>query len=185
MSNCGCNIDAVIDAAKKKNESRVVNIQLLYLDLEVCEPCQETDNSLDTALAEVSELLEKSGHAINLEKIHIDSEEKAIIHKFLSSPTIRINGQDIQLNYKEDHCSTCSSLTEEASVDCRTWVYDGEEYQAPPKQMIIDSILKYVYSNEKQDLTKHSSYQLPDNLKVFFESQTNDKSSCCSNNSEC
>ncbi len=140
MSHCGCNVVEAIETAKNKSQLKNINIQLLYLDLDVCEPCQATDSNLTIALDDVSELLEKTGYRINLEKIHIDTEQSAIQYQFLSSPTIRVNGHDIQLDYKEDHCSTCSSLTNESSIDCRTWVYEGKEYHAPPKEMIIDSV---------------------------------------------
>ena len=58
-------------------------------------------------------------------------------------------------------------------VDCRVWVYKGKEYNAPPKAMIIDSILREVYSDKKAQLNDKDDrepYQLPENLQQFFES---------------
>lgn len=185
MSQCQCNIDDAIEAARNKNQSKQIDIQLLYLDLDVCEPCQATESNLELALDEVSQLLEKSGHHIKLEKIHIDSEQSAIQNRFLSSPTIRVNGQDIQLDYREDHCSTCSSLTNESSIDCRTWVYQGQEYHAPPREMIIESVLRSVYSDTGHASDEENSYLLPENLKNFFANKKEISSSCCAAGTSC
>jgi len=71
-------------------------IDFLYLDLSVCTRCQGTDQSLEDALAEVSGLLGAAGAEVIVNKINVTSEELAIQHRFVSSPTIRVNGRDIQ-----------------------------------------------------------------------------------------
>src|SRR5690554_6535002 len=76
-------------------------IDFLYLDLTVCERCQSTENSLDEALKEVSAILKSAGYEIVVNKININSEELAIKHQFVSSPTIRINGNDIAMEVQE------------------------------------------------------------------------------------
>lgn len=77
-------------------------------------------------------------------KIHVQSEKQARQLGFISSPTIRINGRDIQLDVKESLCESCGDLCGE-DVNCRVWVYQGKEYTAPPKAMIIDAVLREVY----------------------------------------
>ena len=63
-------------------------------------------------------------------------------------------------------------------MDCRVWVYKGKEYNIPPKAMIIDAILREVYSDKQGQLNDRAdskAYQLPDNLRRFFESVEKNK----------
>ena len=58
-------------------------------------------------------------------------------------------------------------------VDCRVWSYEGKEYTEPPKELIINAILKAIYSEnttDSVDQAKTNTYKLPDNLKRFFDS---------------
>lgn len=88
-------------------------------------------------------------------------------HKFLSSPTIRINGQDIQLEVKESLCESCGDLCGDV-VDCRVWIYQGLEYTVPPKGMIIEAILKAVYGGQPEEVPSAEQYVMPENLKNFY-----------------
>ena len=67
-------------------------------------------------------MLESAGVEIIVNKIHINSKEKAIQYRFVTSPTIRVNGRDIQMEFKESLCETCGDLCGD-EVDCRVWVY--------------------------------------------------------------
>ena len=180
----GC-CDTSQDIQQKKK--RIV-IDFLYLDLAVCTRCQGTDSSLDEALTEVSRVLEATGIEVVVNKINVVSEELAVQHKFISSPTIRVNGRDIQMDIKESLCESCGDLCGD-EVDCRVWVYQGEEYTIPPKAMIIEELLKEVYGNNSTD-EEENKYILPENLKHFFESMkgktenTQTKDSCCSPSSK-
>ncbi|MCM8900647.1 DUF2703 domain-containing protein [Caldicoprobacter algeriensis] len=153
-------------AQKKK-----IVIDFMYLDLSVCDRCKGTEESLEEAISDVARVLELTGAEVIVNKIHIDSEEKAIQYKFKSSPTIRINGKDIQLEVKESLCESCGDLCGD-EVDCRVWVYNGKEYNVPPKAMIVDAILREVYGSSTSDIDENKEeqkYQLPENLKRFFQ----------------
>jgi len=145
-------------------------IDFLYLDLSVCSRCQSTDTSLDEALSEVSHVLKSTGIDVVIHKIQISSEALAIQHRFMSSPTIRLNGEDIQLESRESLCESCGDLCGD-EVDCRVWVYKGTEYNAPPKAMIIEAILHKVYGHPSSKV-KETPYVLPQNLKKFFAGMT-------------
>jgi len=165
---CGCK-EQNNDAKKKK-----IVIDFMYLDLSVCERCQGTEESLEEAIADVKRVLELTGVEVVVNKIHIDSEEKAIQYQFKSSPTIRINGKDIQLETKESLCESCGDLCGD-EVDCRVWIYNGKEYNVPPKAMIIDAILREIYNGsgssqiDEDENKNEKNYELPKNLKKFFE----------------
>ncbi len=77
------------------------------MDLSVCVPCRGTQSSLDEAISEVSRVLEATGIEVDVRKIQVTDEEQALELGFVSSPTIRIYGRDIQLEVKESLCESC------------------------------------------------------------------------------
>mgnify|MGYP001029162608 CR=1 FL=1 len=171
-NNTCCNTSCGCEEEIFKIEKNKIVIDFMYLDLSICTRCQSTEDSLDEAIDDVAKVLELAGMEVIVNKIHIDSKEKAIQYRFESSPTIRINGKDIQLEMRESLCESCGDLCGD-EVDCRVWVYKDKEYNAPPKAMIIDAILREVYSDKKvqlDDKAEREEYQLPENLQGFFES---------------
>lgn len=149
---------------EEHSEKRLL-IEFMFVDLTVCKWCLGTDASLEEAVAEVANLLKATGYGIEVRKILVKTEEQARELGFVSSPTIRINGQDIQPDVKECLCESCGDVCGE-EVDCRVWVWQGQEYTTPPKAMIVDAILRHVYGGQQgtQQITK----DVPDNLKKFF-----------------
>lgn len=166
---CSCGSGCCDDTNDNKVTKRQIDIDFLYLDLSVCTRCQGTDTSLDDALADVSKVLKATGVEVLVNKVNILSEEQAIEYRFVSSPTIRVNGRDIQMDVKENLCESCGDLCGD-TVDCRLWIYNGEEYTVPPKAMIVEAILKEVYGNTNHAVNQDIGiFDLPDNLKNFFK----------------
>ena len=174
---CGC-AEQVDDLKSSERKSKIV-IDFMYLDLSVCERCQGTEGSLEEAISDVARVLELTGAEVVVNRIHIDSEEKAVAYRFESSPTIRINGKDIQLETRESLCESCGDLCGE-EVECRVWVYNGKEYSVPPKAMIIEAILREVYGGgslaDGSGKEKEQKYELPENLKKFFRARKENSS---------
>ncbi len=174
MSSCGRHENLSKDNQNIESgiSNKVVNIDFLFLDLSVCTRCQDTEGSLDASLESASELLKNIGYEVKVNKIHIETEAQAREQQFESSPTIRINGRDIQMEIKQSHCATCSSLTDGALVDCRLWFYKGREYSAPPEGMIIDAVMSSLYSNkntiDSDDKNAEGAFDLSDNLVQYF-----------------
>jgi hypothetical protein len=164
---CSCAPGCCGRIPDKTVNKRQITIDFLYLDLSVCTRCQGTDTVLDEALAEVSKVLQATGAKVVLNKINVNSEELAIAYKFISSPTIRVNGHDIQMEVKESLCESCGDLCGD-EVDCRVWVYQGKEYTLPPKGMIIEAILKEVYGGSQGKNVIEQEYVIPENLKRFY-----------------
>lgn len=162
-SGCGCNSSS---CCSDRPASKEIVIDFLYLDLSVCERCQGTDKNLDEAISEVSSVLKAAGYGIKLNKVNIVSRELAIKYEFESSPTIRVNGYDIACEVKESSCTECGDLCGD-SVDCRVWSYEGIDYTNAPKEMIVNAILKEVYSDTHAPCKKEG-YKLPKNLEAFF-----------------
>lgn len=149
------------------NKRRVV-IDFLYLDLGACEWCRGTDKNLEEALAGISNVLELADIEVVLNKINVTSEELAIKHKFISSPTIRVDGRDIQMEVRESRCESCGELCGD-DIECRVWVYKGEEYAVPPKAFITEGLLKGIFGHE-DTAYEDKEYTLPENLKKFYNS---------------
>lgn len=160
---CSCSSSCCAPVETKKK----LVIDFLYLDLSVCERCQGAESNLDAAVDEVSQVLQAAGYETTVNKVNINSEELAIKHEFLSSPTIRVNGQDIALEVKESSCQSCGDLCGD-DVDCRVWTYEGQEHTEPPKGMIVNAILKYVYGGPQTDAAPKEKYLMPENLKRFY-----------------
>lgn len=146
-------------------------IDFLYIDLSVCDRCQGTGETLTEAVEDVRKILKAAGYAIQVNYIHVQTEKQAEEIGFIISPTIRINGQDIQMDTRETLCESCGDLCGK-DIDCRVWVYNGVEYTVPPKPMIVNAILGHIYGGETKvndaDVRKGG---VPHNLKKFFASR--------------
>jgi len=171
--------DAVSNAARRK-----IDIEFLYIDRTVCTRCIGTDANLEEALSEVSRILETAGVEVSVRKILVESEKQAQALGFFSSPTIRINGKDIALEFRESRCDSCEACAGNSGpVNCRVWVFQGKEYTEAPKAMVVDAILREVYggaSIQKPPARPHKLRKVPEDLRRFFSGKAaTKKSSCC------
>ena len=121
-----------------------MKVQLLYILN--CPWCVKTKKL-------VKESLEELGVKAEVEEILIDTDEKARKYNFVGSPTVRINGKDIQEEVSKGQCLPCEELAERAEkatefvkqecrCGCRIYFYKGRQYPYPPKEMIEDTIKK-------------------------------------------
>jgi len=159
---------------------KTVTIEYLFLDLQFCDRCIETDTVLEAAIADITPVLEQAGYSIEYRKIEMKTASVAEEYRFLSSPTIRVNGQDICATVAENNCGCCSDISGSA-VDCRVFVYEGNSYEVPPREMLVKGILEAVFTTTKT--TRNDRNTLPDNLYRFFNGKIK-KSACCSS-SDC
>lgn len=172
---CGCSSTVEQDQSKttgvRFEKKRRVEIDFLYLDLEVCSPCRSTESNIENALNDVAGILKITGVEVIVQKKHVESLEQAIQLGFLTSPTIRINGKDLQMEFKENHCATCSQVSG-TQTDCRVWLYRGQEFSAPPQPMIIEAVLQEVFGGLRAEPTKIVRPESAlENLARFFESK--------------
>lgn len=165
----------------QKQTTRKIEIDFMYIDLDVCMPCRGTDANLDAALQTVQAILESTGTQVSVRKTLVDSETKAMQLGFVSSPTIRVNGRDIALELRESSCQSCSEACAcDGQIDCRVWVFQGQEYTVAPVPMIVDAILSTVYGN-KDMVAQPLPAPVPANLKRFFAAKAaKAKAACCS-----
>jgi hypothetical protein len=145
--------------------SKTLIIDFLYLDLTICQRCQSTEQSLMSALDALADQLRLEGYSITLNKININNAALAIKHRFVSSPTIRVNHRDIADELVETVCEDCGSLCGD-NVTCRMWSYHGQQYASPPIAMVKEAIL---LSLEDPSPIDYPPYRLPDNLKLYYD----------------
>lgn len=156
--------------AKPTSTTDRLQIDFLYVDLASCERCLGTDRNLESALHVVREVLEATGATVEVRKTLVETATQARELRFVSSPTIRINGRDLAFELKESPCG-CDACTDPAGapIACRDWTYRGEDYTEAPVGLIVDAILAEVYGGVGQrPTTADDTYELPENLERFF-----------------
>jgi len=124
----------------------IMKIELLYiLD---CPWCVKTKELIRKSLKELKV-------KADVKEILIDSDEKARKYNFVGSPTIRIDGKDIQEEVSKGRCLPCEELAEhtkeatefvkqECNCGCRIYFYKSKQYPYPPKEMIKEAIKKHI-----------------------------------------
>ncbi len=159
------------------SKQKRVQIDYLYLDLKTCERCVGTDKVLDEVLEVITPALNLAGFDVVCNKVEIESEKQAYEHRFLSSPTIRINGRDICASVKENSCGCCSDISN-ADVDCRVFEYNGDFFEVPPKQMLAEAILRSLFRTADENYSC-GGFEIPDNIKAFFTGKENKTEFLC------
>lgn len=167
-------VEMITSAAART--SRTLRIDFLFLDLTTCTRCRGTGRSLDEALTAVADVLRAASIEVEVNKVQVVSEEQARALRFESSPTIRVDGADIALELRESSCGS-EACTDGCGdqIACRVWVHRGQEYTEPPVAMIVDAILRHVYSATEPDPAP--PYRVPENLRRFFAGRTASSSS--------
>jgi Domain of unknown function (DUF2703) len=160
-----------------------LRIEFLFLDLTSCTRCLGADRSLGSALDIVGEVLEATGVEVAVDKILVESAEQARALRFVSSPTIRVDGRDVALELRESSCGS-EACTDGCGdqIACRVWVHRGREYTEPPVAMIVDAILEHVYNGPSpRARVEAQSYELPANLARFFlgKAASAEERACC------
>jgi len=92
-------------------------VEILYTDL--CPFWKETLKTIDEVAAD-------RNAKVLIKKVKVTSQERAKRLKFPGSPTVRINGVDIDPATREV----------EGYIGCRVYMYEGATYEFPPKEMI-------------------------------------------------
>lgn len=163
---CSCQGCGTCDSPPEK-----IVIEYLYLDLQTCERCIGTDQVLEEVVKELIPALQLAGYEVEYEKIEMETEESARKHRFLSSPTIRVNGIDICQSVAENSCGCCSEISG-TDVDCRVFEFEGETYEVPPAKMLARSVLQVIFGRIEHTGSVEE-YKLPENLKEFFDGKKN------------
>jgi hypothetical protein len=151
-------------------ETSEITIDFLFLDLTSCTRCVGTDQHLESALDIVRRVLDATCATVKVRKTLVETAAQARELRFVSSPTIRINGRDLAFELKESPCG-CEACTDGGGeqIACRVWTYRGEEYTEAPVGLVVDAILAELYGGGLGPArTPDDAYELPENLSSFF-----------------
>ncbi|HWM10530.1 MAG TPA: DUF2703 domain-containing protein [Solirubrobacteraceae bacterium] len=161
-----------------------LRIDILFLDLTSCARCLAADRSLEPAIDAVRDVLRASGVDVEVNKVLVESAEQALALRFVSSPTIRVDGRDVALELRESSCGSeaCADGCSD-QIACRVWLHRGQEYTEPPVALIVEAILAHVYGGTRSGVASAASagaYELPQNLARFFSGRAAaEQSACC------
>lgn len=86
------------------------------------------------AFDELAAALKESGLPPRFEAILITSDEDAKNHKFFGSPTVQVDGVDVDPKAK--------AVTKYGMSSCRPYIWQGKSYDFPPKAMILEALKK-------------------------------------------
>ena len=163
--------------------SRTIEVDFLYLDLTTCSRCCDTETSLDAATEAIRPALNLAGVSLEVRKTLLETEEQARALRFVSSPTILVNGRDIAGELIESSCPECGELCGcDGGLGCRVWDYRGERHTEAPTGLIVEAILAEVRPSGAARSEGIPFVDVPENLKRFFAGTgaARDASSCCS-----
>lgn len=165
------NPDGAAVAGAKRSEV-VIELALLALDLDTCDRCTDTDATIESVVADVRPVLAEVGVELRFRKTVVKTAEQAMALRLETSPTVRLNGRDIPIEFRESRCRDCTTLCGgNADTECRVWVWRGKEYTVAPKGLIIDAILRAYPAIGDGRESSRRPYSLPDNLRRFFEAK--------------
>ena len=157
-----------------------VDVDFLYLDLTVCDRCQGADVRVAKAVERCQPIMRTCGYDLKLNMILVDTKELAEAHRFVSSPTVRVNGIDICGEVAENDCGCCSDIAD-TDVKCRIFSFNGKQYEVPPTDMLVCGIVRAVMGTT-QAPANDTPYVMPQNLIDFYEGKERKESSgssCC------
>ncbi|MGH2491980.1 MAG: DF family (seleno)protein [Candidatus Limnocylindria bacterium] len=108
-----------------------MRIQLLY---------EPECSSMDIALGRLREVASEEGHDGPIEVVEVSTDERAVTHQFPGSPTIRIDGFDIDpLEGSTRYALTCRGYR----------LPDGRTTPYPPKELIRAALRGAIRSREE------------------------------------
>jgi hypothetical protein len=99
-----------------------VNVELLYFD-----GCP----SYERLKPRLEELMQRTGVSGALELHRVDSEQQAVHERFLGSPTVRVDGVDVDPG---------AAKRDDFGIKCRLY-RDGErQHELPPDSWIVSAL---------------------------------------------
>ncbi|MGC8719024.1 MAG: DUF2703 domain-containing protein [Thermodesulforhabdaceae bacterium] len=196
QSNCGCRPSSCcgapedigasdyagfqVKAGEDTSNKKILNVELLAIDLNTCDRCSPTRDQLRTAVRLLTPVAEALGIELRLREIVVQTPEQAKELGLLSSPTIRLNGRDIAEDIRESACRSCGELTASNTViNCREWHYRGHVYFSAPLPMLIEAIMNAMLNIDQPPVVPQPLKELPENLQRYFNDRKQPRAKCC------
>lgn len=155
------------ETTPKEDTPVKLTLEYLYLDRTSCTRCRGTNDSLEAAAALLRPVLRALGAELEVSRVHVTSAAQAESVGLRTSPTLRVNGRDLQPDFAESRCGSCSDLAPAAGgVECREWTWGGRTWTEAPVGLIVEGVLRAVLTPEPGEAPPAG---LPENLRRFFE----------------
>lgn len=168
-----------------QRERRILRVELLAVDLQTCARCVPTGRRLEEALR----ILEPVAGALRIELEYsakvVISREEALMRALRASPTIRLNGRDIDPEVAESACESCGKIAGGkiaggASINCREWRYRGEVYSAAPLPLLLEALMRAMLNLDALPLVQPEPLAvLSESLETFFAATKDREPSPC------
>lgn len=158
-----------------------LTVDLLYLDDRTCERCHDTSAALDAAVERVEPLLSAYDAAVEVRDVHVSDEAAAEATHLPASPTVRIDGRDVQPDYAVGSCEDCADLSECDDVDCRVWTWRGREHDVPPVDLLVRALVGALHRRAGDDADPGPAYGVsPAVRELYGESRDeSEEDGCC------
>lgn len=155
-------------------DGRILNVELLAIDLDSCRRCVPTSAQMKRALHLLQPVADALGVELRHREIVVRTSEQARETAFATSPTIRLNGRDIAQDIYESECESCGDLARNGTgVDCREWHYRGQVHPSVPLPLLVEAITDAMLRiDELPPVTPGRLEELPENLERFFANKT-------------
>ena len=151
---------------------KVLNIDLIAIDLSTCRRCVPTGDQLKRAVDLLGPVADILGIELKHREIVVQTPHEARNHALVSSPTIRINGHDIAQDIRESLCESCGDLTSGGTmVDCREWHYRDKVYFAAPLPLLVEAIMGAMLNMDKPPIVPAPIEKLSANLQRYFDNK--------------
>lgn len=161
--------DNVRETGMEPQSRKILNIDLLAIDLDICQRCVPTSEQLRDAVSLLVPVADALGIELRHREIVVQTPEEAKEYALLSSPTIRLNGRDVAQDIRESLCESCGDLTgNNTAVDCREWHYRGQVYYAAPLPLLIEAIMGAMLNIDASPSVPVPLEELPENLQRYF-----------------
>jgi hypothetical protein len=99
----------------------------------------------------------------------------------MSSPTIRLNGVDVDVDLQESGCEDCTEASgcgEE--ITCRVWRYKRKDSEIAPVPVLLDAIMSAVYTSpDTRSNSPQARAGTSENLRKYFAAKQENKNVCC------
>jgi len=174
-----------------------LDVELLALDLNACSRCAGTAANVRAVLTLARDLFREVGTEVVYRETVVGSADQAERLRFVSSPTVRINGRDVTAESRESLCADCGGLCGCGDgVNCRVWTWDETEHLEAPRALLLDALLNAYAESGPRAEAEYVPFRLPENLRAFFVARDHaaahdakccDEQACCdpADKSEC
>lgn len=132
--------------------------------------------TLETALDRVAGPLADAGVTLSYRQVHVETARDARRVGLSVSPTVRVDGRDVQPAAYTAACEDCTGPGTGEAVPCRRWLHDGQLHDTPPVPLLVGGVLRGAVDASADGPTGEG--RLSAALSAYF-GETDGDNACC------